>query len=170
MQVTTKPRKQSKPIYMRWRRINGRLVAVAADAVAANEIEARGYREGDLVRAELTQPRHQPSHNHAHIVGNFAIQNLPGFERFGRDWHGALKQLQEDARACCEVTVIQIPGIGRVEFVKPKSIAYDSMDQPEFMGMVRAIYRHIAEKHYQSMTEDQIAALIELQSPAQMAA
>lgn len=168
--MTAKPRKQSKPIYLRWRRIEGRLVAVPADAMAASEIADRGYRDGDLVRAELTQPRHQPSHNHAHIVGNFAIQNLPGFEQFAGDWHAALKRLQEDARACCDVTVMQLPEIGRMEFVKARSMAFDKMDQSEFMGMMRTIYRHIAEKHYQSMTEDQIAALIELQSADQMAA
>lgn len=168
--MTAKPRKQSKPIYLRWRRINGRLVAVSADAVAANEIEARGYRDGDLVRAELTQPRHQPSHNHAHIVGNFAIQNLPGFEQFAGDWHAALKRLQEDARACCDVTVMQLPEIGRMEFVKARSMAFDKMDQAEFMGMMRTIYQHIADKHYQSMTAAQIAELIELQSADQMAA
>lgn len=173
--MSTKPRKQSRPIYMAWRQLidpetNGpRMALVAIDAVGQAQLKERRYRHGDRVRCELSQPRHYGNHKFAHKVGTLALRQLPGFELCDTA-HDAVKKLQQDSGVCCDVTTTDIPGVGRIEFKQPQSIAFDKMSEEVFKGFVAGICEHIRATYWPSMTVEQIAEMIELQSADQLAA
>lgn len=127
--------------------------------------DARTMRErklsvGTEVRAELKKPRNAKFHRLAHAIGGLVVDQIEGFENL--DAHGALKRLQRECGVCCDEQDMEIPGIGRLAVRIPRSIAFDEMDEGEFSGLVAAIYRHIAATYWPSMTEAQIARMVEM--------
>lgn len=158
--------KQSRPIYMGWRRLvdpeyGPRMALVAIDSVGRQQLEERAFRQGDRVRVEISQPRHYGNHKFAHKLGTLARNQLPGYELCPTA-HDAVKKLQQESGVCCEVTITDVPGVGQLRSMKPKSIAYDSMDESEFKTFVQGICEHIRITHWPSMTAEQIEQMIEL--------
>lgn len=165
-------RKRPQPIYMGWRRVidpetrQPRLALVVIDSVGREQMEERGYRAGDRVRCELSQPRHYGNHKFAHKLGTLAIQQLTGFEHC-KTAHHAVKKLQQESGVCCEVTSTEIPGIGAMQFRQPKSIAFDEMPEEEFMQVfVKGICEHLQQTYWPSLTVEQIAEMVNQEQAA----
>lgn len=178
--MTTKPRKRTVPIYMGWRQLidpmtNGpRMALVAIDAVGQAQLKERGYRVGDRVRCELKQPRHYGNHKFVHRVGTLARNQLNGYEDC-ISAHAAVKKLQENSGVCCDTTTSQVfddrgRPAGTVTTYMPRSISYDEMPEEEFKQFRDGICEYIRATHWPSITVEQIAKMIELQSADQMAA
>lgn len=165
-------RKRPQPIYMGWRKLIDpetrmpRMALVVIDSVGRAQMEERGYRPGDRVRCELSQPRHYGNHKFAHKLGQLARNQLTGFEDC-ETAHDAVKKLQRDSGVCCDVTATEIPGIGTMNFRQPKSIAFDSMNEEEFRQVfVKGICEHLRDTYWPSLTVEQITEMIDGQEQA----
>ena len=118
-----------------------------------------GYKVGDLVFAELTKPRNLGFHRLAHRIGTLCAQNIEAFS--GMDAHRVLKRLQWEANIGCEEQGVMVPGVGLAMMRWPLSLGYESMDQADFHEVTRQFCRHIAEKYWPGLDEDQIAEMAE---------
>ena len=56
---------------------------------------------------------------------------------------------------------VEFPGIGLCRVQRPRSLAFEAMDEGEFNEVMRAICRHIAANYWQSCTPDEIAKMAE---------
>lgn len=111
----------------------------------------------DVVSIEVYKPRHAGFWGLAHRLGDMCAKQIDYFK--GKSAHEVLKTLQLDSRTKCEETQVDMPGIGRMVFFKPQSLAYDAMDQTEFFEVMQAMCRHIAEKHWPNLTAKQVAEM-----------
>ena len=132
---------------------------VPAHEPARMALRARGFKTGDLLLADLTKPRNPGFHRLAHAIGRLVAENVAAFH--GHEAHLALKRLQLESGAGVDVQDIEMPGLGVVRLQKPRSLAFDMMDEGEFHEIMRAICRTIADKYWQSCTAEEIAKMAE---------
>lgn len=160
-------RERSQPIYMGWRKMIDpetnapRMALVIIDAVGRQQVEERGYRQGDRVRCEISQPRHLGNHKFVHKLGRLAIEQLTGFEGFASA-HDAVKKLQRDSGVCCDETTTDIPDFGILISRKAKSIAFDKMPEEEFKQVfVKGICEHLRNTYWPSLAVEQVVAMVD---------
>lgn len=127
---------------------------VPAHEPARMALRARGFKTGDLLLADLTKPRNPGFHRMAHALGRLVAENVDAFR--GHEAHLALKRLQLESGAGVDVQDMTLPGLGVVRLQKPRSLAFDAMDEGEFHEIMRAICRTIADKYWQSCTPEEI--------------
>lgn len=155
-----------QPVYLRTARLidpaTGQQVSalVPAGHADAQAIRERGVTIGQMLRADLTKPRNPEFHRLAHALGDLVCKNIDGYSDCTA--HGAIKRLQERSGIGCEVTRTEIPEVGVLVSKKPKSIAFDSMDQGEFYELVRSLCRYIAERYWPQCTAEEVEEMIEL--------
>lgn len=160
--------KQAKrqPVYLRVRKLvdpeTGQMVPamVPAGAADATTLRERGIKTGQQLRADITLPRNYAFHKLGHRLADLARENLPGFE--GLDAHEAFKRLQRESEVECDVTLTEIPGVGTLRSVQPRSMAFDRMDQGAFYQMVRGIAEYIAREYWPQCSPEEIEQMIEL--------
>lgn len=128
---------------------------VPADSYTQDRLRERGYKIGDLLAAELTKPRSPGFWRLAHQIGTMCIRNIEDFS--GMNAHQALKKIQFDARIECDISETEIPGIGIMTHVQPRSLSFETLDQSEFHSVTRAMCRHIAQRYWPTMDEDAVA-------------
>lgn len=159
-------RKARQPIYLRTRRLidpaSGAEVSAMVPAGAADAalIRERGVTIGQLLRGDITQPRNYEYHKLAHRLGDLVRENIDGFE--GLDAHQTLKKLQEDSEVECDVTLTEIPGVGTLRSVQPRSMAFDAMEQGEFYQFMRGLSQHIVRRYWPQCSPEEIAGMIDL--------
>lgn len=165
-QRATKKRADA-PVYLRLKVLTdpdtgGKVRAfVARYAEDAAILRERNYAVGSEVRAVIRAPRNPAFHRKAHVLGSIVVANIEGFESL--DAHAAVKRLQTESGACCDVSTMTIPELGVVSIKSPQSISFDSMDQEQFESLMTAIYRHIVREYWPTMTEEQIGDMVELE-------
>jgi len=54
-----------------------------------------------------------------------------------------------------------VPGVGTLVSKRPRSLAFESMEQGEFHECVRAMCRHIAETYWPHLTPEQVQEMAE---------
>lgn len=129
----SKPKPQ--PVYLELRRLVDpdtgelRMAFVAATHHDARRLKLMKLREGQSVRAELKQPRNVRFHRLMHALGDLIAEHAPGFE--GLSAHEAIKRLQTQTGALCELQELDLGPLGRVQVKVPRSIAFDSMTEVE---------------------------------------
>jgi len=149
-----------QPVYLRAVRLvdpsTGAEVSALVPAGAADQqvIRERGVTIGNLLRADLTKPRNLQFHRLAHALGDLVRQNIDGFEDMSS--HEVLKRLQRECGAECEISHIEIPGGGALEYRQPRSMAFDAMDQTRFYEFVAALCGHIARTYWAQCTPEEV--------------
>jgi hypothetical protein len=119
----------------------------------------RKYHIGTQLRAELKKPRNIGHHRLSHALANMLIESVDEFA--GKQAHDVLKQLQAESGASCETVEYDIPNVGKLTRNEPRSLSFDEMDEGEFSAVMKTIYLHIQAKYFPSMSEDQIAVMVE---------
>ena len=128
-------------------------------------LRRKRLKVGARIRTTVSRERSYSQHKYAHKLGQFVEANVEGFE--GQDPHEILKRLQVEAGAYCDHEQLQIPGYGGCLVRKvPRSLAFDEMEEGEFMQFVRLICNHIAATYLPGMSEAQVAEAIELMPEA----
>jgi len=130
-----------------------------ADACAAAQLRARGYRMGDILAADLSKLRNQKFNRLVHRIGQLVTANIEAFA--GLDAHTAIKRLQIEGKVACDEIGISVPGYGMLIQLIPQSLSFESMDEAQYQAAARGICRTIAERYWAGMTEDQIAEMAE---------
>ncbi|HEY0332869.1 MAG TPA: hypothetical protein VGC74_04045 [Stenotrophomonas sp.] len=178
-------KRAARPIYAVVERVavlatgEERLALLAEHAVDRELMKQRGYRRGQELRLEIKAPRNRGFHRLAHVIGQLMVDNVEGWE--GLDSHEAVKRLQREAGACCEViemdaspviaavlaVVDQAFGVGaaamlravlpRIETIPvtvARSLAFDTMDEDEFGRLFNGITAHISKCYAQVLLDD----------------
>lgn len=169
-----------------------------SSGIDAYLMRQRGFRVGQEVRADPKQPRNPKFNRLVHVLGQYLVEHVEGFENL--DSHGAIKRVQLEADVCCELVEIDaspvvtailavadsllgaaaarmlaavLPDIKTVPVKQAKSLSFDSMPEHQFRQVWEAICRHVAEHYWPDLTEDTIEAMAGLmpqQVPQQMTA
>lgn len=145
-------KRPSKPIYLECRRVvlpeTGEEVRawVAATTWDAKAMKDRGYKAGQLVRAEFKRPRNTKFNGLAHVLGALISDHIEGYE--GMESHEALKKMQRECGACCEEIDLDLGPLGIVKAKQARSIAFDEMDQNEFSQLVLQVCQYIRDKYH----------------------
>jgi hypothetical protein len=120
----------------------------------------RGLKVGDIVAVSFTKPRNPEFWRMAHQLGTLCVENIDDFH--GIDSHAALKKLQFDGNIECEESMTVIPEYGmEIKHRKPKSLAFESMDQTVFYQVMRQMSAFIVKKYWPNLTEDQVLKMID---------
>jgi hypothetical protein len=127
---------------------------VPADGYTVRMLRERGFKIGDVVAVDMTKPRSPGFWRLAHQLGTFVAANIDEFAGMGP--HDVLKRLQFEARIECDETDIELPGIGVFKARKPRSLAFESMDQAAFFDVLKRMCHHIASTYWPHLTAEQV--------------
>jgi hypothetical protein len=130
-----------------------------ADNYSRERLRERGYRVGDVLASDLRKPRNPAFFRLAHAFGKLVADNIEEFS--GMDAHSVLKRLQIEANVGCDEMLLNLPGVGKVVYRMPQSLAFDSMDDGQFREVYMGMCRHVAERYWSGLSAEQIAAMAE---------
>lgn len=150
-----KPKRRPERIAMRV--VKG--VLAPADSTSAARFRARGYHTGDVVFVEVKKPRNPKFYRMAHALGHMLIQNLDEFSEY-TDAHSVLKRIQLESGIGCDETAIRAEGLGMVLHRVPRSMSFESMDQGEFKEVYRGLCRHVSQRYWTELNEEQIENMV----------
>jgi hypothetical protein len=160
--------KKQKParryVYMAWRKmIDPRTGEEVRALVASSEtdrkiLRARKFRPDGRVRVEIKNPRNAQFHRLVHAFGMMLIEHVDSFERHGQDAHAAVKQVQAESGAECDVEemTIDLGSLGK-HIVKrniPRSISFDELDEDRFQTAFKIMFDHVAATHWPDLPPD----------------
>ena len=128
-----------------------------ADDFSAGILRARKFKIGDIVAGDITKPRNPRFHRLAHRIGQLCVENIEEFS--GMEAHAVLKRLQLEARIECDEVAYKLPGYGMVIQFIPRSLSFESMDEPTFREVVRGFCRHIAKQYWPTVSPEAIEAM-----------
>ena len=115
------------------------------------------HHTGDLLFVEFTKPRQPGFHRLAHALGDVIAANIEAFA--GVEGHDVLKRLQIEADVGCDHMAVNFPGLGPCTYRTPKSLSYESMDEDEFEGVIRAMCDYVQRTYWQTETPERILKL-----------
>jgi len=158
-----KPKAARRPMWVKVRRLadpeTGELIGafIPAHHSDASEMRARKLAVGDVLRADFRKRRNPRFFRLAHALARHVAENNDGFEVecAAEDWHKVLKRLQREAGICCEEQEIEIPGIGKLVAKFAASLAFDELDETEWLRVWNGLVDHVQRTYWPSMrTED----------------
>jgi hypothetical protein len=163
-------KKASRPIYFQVRRLVDPATGEEVGALIPHHridqrlMRERSYRVGDELRADLKKPRNVKFHRLVHALGGLVVDQIEAFQGLG--CHDAIKRLQRETGICCEVQTIELPGIGKLDVSVAQSLAFDEMDEGEFYRLWQGICRHLCDRYWPGLNQDQIETMIDLMPEA----
>lgn len=164
--------------------IKGWVAAYQSDRMMCKE---RGYRIGEVYRADISQKRNPKFNGLVHGLGKLVCLNVEGFENL--DHHGAIKRLQRESGVFCEQQDIDaspvieavlaaarsllgdaaarmlaavLPSIKSIRVTVAQSIAYDSLDEAAFHELWHGICKHLIATYWPGLEESAIESMIEV--------
>lgn len=158
--LKAKRKKETKPVYLRFRKLidpvtKHYVMALVADSQEDREIlRFRKYTADSLVRAELKQPRNRGFHRLVHRLGTLVSSNIEGFEN--KDAHQVIKKIQKDGKIFCDAEQYDLGELGIITRYIPQSIAFDHMDNAEFYHFWEVICQYIIDNYWHDLTPDKI--------------
>lgn len=132
---------------------------VPADSYAENQLRAKGYKVGDLIKSVLTKPNNPKFHRLFHRIGQLCAKNIEAFN--GMDAHQVIKRLQWEGNIWCEELGVVVPGVGLAMMRFPISTDFATMDDGARHEAARAMCRYISEKYWPDLSADQVAEMAE---------
>lgn len=150
-----KPKRNPEKIYLRV--VGGKLQP--ADAYAEIRMKDLGYKDGDVVKAQLSKLRKIGTNKNAHKIALLLMENSDEFSRYS-DPHAVLKRIQIESGAACEEIMIKQSGMSII-YRYPLSFSFDSLGEEYFIQAIKTMCAHIAENYWNGMTGDQINEMSE---------
>lgn len=153
----TSARRRKRTVMLRYHRG----IFVPADETSEAMVLDRGYRDGDILSAELRKDRNPKFHRFVHQLGVALIHNTDDFAEY-TSAHDVIKRLQIEANVGCEVTLIKVPHLGIVEHRSPISLAFESMDEAEFRAVYNGLCDYIRRTYWHGFTREQVQEVASL--------
>lgn len=173
----------SKTKYIYFRYVAGNLVP--ADQCAKRIMDEKKFKEGDLLKAQVSKLRTVGFNKFSHKLGVLITQNIDDFRLMTA--HAAIKRLQYEGNIYCEELPIKIIGFDLKiwEYVRtivqpilskigfciqddgyivariPRSFSFDSMGEEEYRDAVNKICAYLSENYWQTCTPEQIEAMVD---------
>ncbi|MFZ3193716.1 MAG: hypothetical protein WA154_11005 [Moraxellaceae bacterium] len=185
MKKSTK--RPSRPIYFTARKLvdpeTGEMVGalVPSSDIDRHLMRQRGFKTGQEVRCDPKQPRNPKFNRLVHVLGQYLVEHVEGFENL--DCHGAIKRVQLEAGVACEVVEIDatpvvsailavadsllgaaaarmlaavLPDIKTVPVKQAASLSFDAMPEDKFRQVWDGVCRHVAEHYWPDLDQDVI--------------
>ena len=130
-----------------------------ADDRARRELRKMKLGVGQLVTAQIRQPRSVRFFRLAHKIGALARQNIEGFEHMSD--HDVIKRLQYETGVECKMMKMRVPGAGLVDVRIPRSLRFDEMEEARFHDLMTAICWHLSAEYWPECSPDQIERMAE---------
>lgn len=150
-----KPKRTPREVLLRV----GKGSLVPLDDLSRAELKSRGYRVGDVLRAELKKGRNPEFHRLMHAFARLIGQNIDAFA--GLDAHSVLKRLQVEGGIGCDEIAVIFPGIGPCTYRIPRSLSFAAMDEGEFRDVSRAFAAYVARTYWPTCTPEEIEHMAE---------
>lgn len=110
--ATKKKASKPEPIGLRFAiDKNGTYLFAPASASDQERLKAKRMNHGDLVFVDFRKPRNVGFHRLAHALGKMVVENVEDFDHLTP--HEALKRLQVEANAGCEILMVEMSTIWR---------------------------------------------------------
>lgn len=151
--------KRKKPQYA-YLRVQADGSLRCADDFSRESIRKLKPKVGELVRCQLSKPRDYAQWLKAHKLGQLIVENLDEFT--GMETHAALKKLQALSGVECDVTSIELPGMGVFQATQPRSLSFDEMDEAEFQAAYAGFCQYLINRWWSDMDQDQIEQMASL--------
>lgn len=148
-----KPKRKPSTIYFTI--IKGGLVPT--DRCAADELRAKKFKIGDIVKADIRKLRSPRFNRLVHRIGQLCAANIEEFS--GLDAHTCIKRLQIEGRIACDEIGVLVQGYGMVIQFIPRSMSFETMDEAEYHDCAKRICRFIAERYWKGLEPEQIAEM-----------
>lgn len=160
---------------------------IPASNYARSLLQLRNYKDGQVVRADITKLVNPKFNRLVHKIGQLCIDHIDDFEGYS-DAHAVVKRLQIECGAWCEEigislgkfhymvgSVLQRPAFtkflrlcgivvgddGLLIMRVPKSLSFSEIDQENYVLAARQICRHISEVYWPTCTPEQVEAMAE---------
>lgn len=165
MVAAKKKRASSAPIFTRRREMmdpeTSELIPCLVPASRTERLALAAKRIDDdaVQRVDICVPRNWKFYRKAHALAKLVAFHVEGYERYRNDSHGMLKHLQVECGVECDITVSDVPGIGRMQFTQARSLAFEEMDEEAFERVYNTIANHIIERHWPGFTPEQLAEM-----------
>lgn len=169
--VKRKRKRAKQPVYLVCMKLvnpdTGELVSamVPANGVDLAILRERQAKVGKEFRAELSEPRDYGFHKLGHKICGLLKNSIDEFAGLGN--HEILKKIQLASGVCCTPMEVDLGSLGKHHIKVPDSIAFDSMEEPEFQGLVKAIYEYTRENYWPDLTPDEMDRMVEMYDPTQ---
>lgn len=135
---------------------------IPASNYAKSLLQQRNFKDGQVVRAELSKLRSNGLNKHAHNIANLCIDHIDDFKEYVNRAHDALKRLQLESGAECDELMIRIAGLPEKVIAKQaRSLSYENMGEERFQDAIKVICRHICDVYWQKCTPDQVEMMAE---------
>jgi hypothetical protein len=122
-----------------------------ASGLYAGMLRSKGYRVGDLVRAELYMPRHGKHHRLVMVTLQKVLDNL--------DSPMTMEQFLKVVKIKTGLVETLIDsGTGMVYYI-PQSIAFDEMEEGDFSAWHKLLCRVIARDYLPGMSPEAVAEI-----------
>lgn len=148
--VTARPKSKREPVYFTI--IKGGLVPT--DKCAADQLRAKNFKIGDIVKADIRKLRNQKFNRLVHRIGQLVAANIEAFS--GLDAHTCIKRLQIEGRIACDEIGVLVQGYGMVIQFIPRSMSFETMDEDEYHDCAKKICRLIADRYWLGLDAEQI--------------
>lgn len=131
---------------------------VPAHHTDASEMRARKLCMGDVLRADFRKRRNPRFFRLAHALARHVAENNDGFEVevAAEDWHKALKRLQRESGIACDEQEIEIPGVGKLIAKFAASLAFDEMEETEWLKVWNGLVEHVRSTYWPTMTAEEV--------------
>lgn len=155
MTLPGRAKRKREPIYLR---VTPQGTFEPASELYRSMLRTKKFRVGDLVRADLTKPRHPKHHRLVMALLQKVLDNQDGLL--------SMDQL---------LTVLKIKMGRAVPFTDsatmrtywvPESIAFDAMDQSVFSEFWTDLCKLVARDYFPNLSPAQVAELAEMMDPA----
>lgn len=132
---------------------------VPADGFAEQQLRARNYKIGDVIKADLTKLRNPKFNRLVHRIGQLVVANIDSFS--GLDAHAAIKRCQLESGTQCDEIAIMLEGYGMVIQRIPRSLSFDEMSEESYHAASKDICRWIVKKYWKTLTAEKIQEMAE---------
>lgn len=142
--------------------VTGEMVGclVPAGQTDRDILRRKKCRVGMRIRTTVSKERSYGQHKYAHRLGQLFEQAIEKFA--GKDPHVIVKELQVEADAFCDHEKLQIPGYDGFLIRKvARSIAYDEMEETDFVSLVKQICNYVGREYLAGLSEDKVMELVE---------
>lgn len=160
MSAIPKPARPRRSVLMRV--MKGAIVP--ADAYALEALRKRRYSLGQLVSAELKAARNPQFFRKVHALATCVIENIEDFGHYSAhaDEHEVLKRLQIEADLACDHIRIDGGFVCRI----PRSLSFESMEEPEFADFYTKLCSYLAVKYWPDLDEAAIERMAQFSGEA----
>lgn len=138
----------------------GKGVLAPQDEFARERLREKGYRQGDIVAADLFKERTSYLNRRAHAFGKLLTHHLDAFD--GMTAHTALKRVQIESNAHCDEIGLNFPGMGPCVYRIPKSFNFKDTDEAAFKAAFGSMCAHVRKRYWPELQEDQIDEMVKV--------